>query len=79
MCVAGEAGVVGGGAGGGGGAKFHGVDLLQHSPSPCPSPADHHHQEAPRSLEPDTRHLQQGVVPLRKSHSDLETVHNTGE
>lgn len=69
--ITGETGVVGGG--GGGGAKFHGVDLLQHSPSPCPSPGDLPHQ--PRSLEPVTDTPHQGV-PLRKTHSDLESVLN---
>lgn len=68
--ITGETGVVGGG---GGGAKFHGVDLLQHSPSPCPSPGDLPHQ--PRSLEPVTDTPHQGV-PLRKTHSDLESVLN---
>ncbi|KAM9836898.1 NHS-like protein 2 [Aulostomus maculatus] len=58
--------------GGGGGGKFHGVDLLQHSTSPSPSPGDPFlHQ--PRSLEPvtDTPHQN---LPLRKIHSDLDTT-----
>ncbi|XP_055085197.1 NHS-like protein 2 [Periophthalmus magnuspinnatus] len=62
-------GETGGGGGGGGGGRFHGVDLLQHSP--CPSPAELPHQ--PRSLEPVTDTLHQGA-PLRKTHSDLEAA-----
>lgn len=65
--ITGEAG----GGGGGGGGKFHGVDLLQHSPSPCPSPGDFPYQ--PRSLEPITDTPQQSL-PLRKTHSDLEST-----
>ncbi|XP_061566027.1 NHS-like protein 2 [Cololabis saira] len=55
-----------------GGVKFHGVDLLQHSPSPSPSPGDPFPQQ-PHSLEPvtDTPHQN---LPLRKTHSDLETT-----
>ncbi|XP_029382778.1 NHS-like protein 2 [Echeneis naucrates] len=57
---------------GGGRGKFHGVDLLQHSPSPSPSPGDPFPQQ-PHSLEPvsDTPHQN---LPLRKTHSDLETT-----
>ncbi|XP_067379394.1 NHS-like protein 2 isoform X2 [Channa argus] len=56
----------------GGGGKFHGVDLLQHSPSPTPSPGDPFPHQ-PRSLEPvtDTPHQN---LPLRKTHSDLDTT-----
>ncbi|XP_034020865.1 NHS-like protein 2 [Thalassophryne amazonica] len=59
-------------AGGGGGGKFHGVDLLQHSPSPSPSLGDPFPHQ-PRSLElvTDTPHQN---LPLRKTHSDLETT-----
>ncbi|KAM9425392.1 NHS-like protein 2 [Pholidichthys leucotaenia] len=56
----------------GGGLKFHGVDLLQHSLSPSPSPGDPlPHQ--PHSLEPvtDTPHQN---LPLRKTHSNLEAT-----
>ncbi|XP_055358972.1 NHS-like protein 2 [Betta splendens] len=55
-----------------GGGKFHGVDLLQHSPSPTPSPGDPFPHQ-PRSLEPvtDTPHRN---LPLRKTHSDLDTT-----
>nr|XP_057921892.1 NHS-like protein 2 isoform X2 [Doryrhamphus excisus] len=49
--------------------KFHGVDLLQHSTSPSPSPAEHFHQ--PRSLEPVTDTPHQSLA-LRKIHSDLD-------
>ncbi|XP_026208850.1 NHS-like protein 2 isoform X2 [Anabas testudineus] len=61
-----------GGGGGGRGGKFHGVDLLQHSPSPTPSPGDLFPYQ-PRSLEPvtDTPHQN---LPLRKTHSDLDTT-----
>ncbi|KAG8005960.1 NHS-like protein 2, partial [Nibea albiflora] len=61
-----------GGGGGGGGVKFHGVDLLQHSPSPSPSPGDPFPHQ-PRSLEPvtDTSHQN---LPLRKTHSDLDAA-----
>ncbi|XP_068164068.1 NHS-like protein 2 isoform X2 [Antennarius striatus] len=57
---------------GGRGGKFHGVDLLQHSPSPSPSPGDPFHQQ-PRSLEPVTDTFHQNL-PLRKTHSDLDTT-----
>ncbi|CAK6974819.1 NHS-like protein 2 [Scomber scombrus] len=62
----------GGGGGGGGGGKFHGVDLLQHSPSPSPSPGEPFPHQ-PRSLEPitDTPHQN---LPLRKTHSDLDAT-----
>nr|XP_033465204.1 NHS-like protein 2 isoform X3 [Epinephelus lanceolatus] len=53
------------------GGKFHGVDLLQHSPSPSPSPGDPFPHQ-PRSLEPVTDTLHQNL-PLRKTHSDLDT------
>ncbi|XP_034424976.1 NHS-like protein 2 isoform X3 [Hippoglossus hippoglossus] len=58
------------GEGGGGGGKFHGVDLLQHSPSPSPGDPFPHQ---PHSLEPvtDTPHQS---LPLRKTHSDLDTT-----
>nr|XP_020479371.1 NHS-like protein 2 isoform X2 [Monopterus albus] len=58
--------------GDGGGGKFHGVDLLQHSPSPSPSPGDPFPHQ-PHSLEPvsDTPHQN---LPLRKTHSDLDTT-----
>ncbi|XP_047192169.1 NHS-like protein 2 isoform X3 [Scophthalmus maximus] len=61
-----------GGGGGGGGGKFHGVDLLQHSLSPSPSPGDPFPHQ-PHSLEPvtDTPHQN---LPLRKTHSDLDTT-----
>ncbi|XP_034532960.1 NHS-like protein 2 [Notolabrus celidotus] len=52
--------------------KFHGVDLLQHSPSPSPSPGDPFPHQ-PRSLEPVTDTFQQNL-PLRKTHSDLDTT-----
>ncbi|XP_033465204.2 NHS-like protein 2 isoform X3 [Epinephelus lanceolatus] len=54
------------------GGKFHGVDLLQHSPSPSPSPGDPFPHQ-PRSLEPVTDTLHQNL-PLRKTHSDLDTT-----
>nr|XP_046236579.1 NHS-like protein 2 isoform X4 [Scatophagus argus] len=57
---------------GGGGGKFHGVDLLQHSQSPSPSPGDPFPHQ-PRSLEPITDTLHQNL-PLRKTHSDLDTT-----
>ncbi|KAM3591240.1 uncharacterized protein V6R79_025279 [Siganus canaliculatus] len=57
---------------GGGGGKFHGVDLLQHSPSPSPSLGDPYPPQ-PRSLEPVTDTLHQNL-PLRKTHSDLDTT-----
>ncbi|XP_074555217.1 NHS-like protein 2 isoform X2 [Halichoeres trimaculatus] len=60
--------------------KFHGVDLLQHSPSPSPSPGDPFPHQ-PRSLEPVTDTFQQNL-PLRKTHSDLDTTlpaENTSE
>ncbi|CAJ1085835.1 NHS-like protein 2 isoform X1 [Xyrichtys novacula] len=56
----------------GGGGKFHGVDLLQHSQSPSPSPGDPFPHQ-PRSLEPVTDTFQQNL-PLRKTHSDLDTT-----
>ncbi|XP_051800049.1 NHS-like protein 2 isoform X2 [Acanthochromis polyacanthus] len=58
--------------GDGGGVKFHGVDLLQHSPSPSPYPGDPFPHQ-PHSLEPvtDTPHQN---LPLRKTHSDLDTT-----
>ncbi|XP_027143347.1 NHS-like protein 2 [Larimichthys crocea] len=58
--------------GGGGGVKFHGVDLLQHSPSPSPSPGDPFPHQ-PRSLEPVTDTFHQNL-PLRKTHSDLDAT-----
>ncbi|KAK1889876.1 Chromodomain Y-like protein, partial [Dissostichus eleginoides] len=54
------------------GGKFHGVDLLQHSPSPSPSPGDPYPLQ-PRSLEPVTDTFQQNL-PLRKTLSDLDTT-----
>ncbi|XP_041840512.1 NHS-like protein 2 isoform X2 [Melanotaenia boesemani] len=54
-----------------GGVKFHGVDLLQHSPSPSPSAGDPFSQQ-PHSLEPVTDTPLQNL-PLRKTHSDLDT------
>ncbi|XP_029311272.1 NHS-like protein 2 [Cottoperca gobio] len=54
------------------GGKFHGVDLLQHSPSPSPSLGDPFPQQ-PRSLEPVTDTFHQNL-PLRKTHSDLDTT-----
>ncbi|XP_023278465.1 NHS-like protein 2 [Seriola lalandi dorsalis] len=62
----------GGGGGGGGGGKFHGVDLLQHSPSPSPSPGDPFPHQ-PHSLEPVTNTPHQNL-PLRKTHSDLDAT-----
>lgn len=59
---------------GGGGGKFHGVDLLQHSPSP--SPGDPFPLQ-PRSLEPVTDTFHQNL-PLRKTHSDLDTTSPAG-
>ncbi|XP_030609495.1 NHS-like protein 2 [Archocentrus centrarchus] len=56
----------------GGGLKFHGVDLLQHSPSPSPSPGDPFPHQ-PHSLEPVTNTPHQNL-PLRKTHSDLDTT-----
>ncbi|XP_042256602.1 NHS-like protein 2 isoform X2 [Thunnus maccoyii] len=56
----------------GGGGKFHGVDLLQHSPSPSPSPGEPYPHQ-PRSLEPITNTPHQNL-PLRKTHSDLDTT-----
>ncbi|XP_030286611.1 NHS-like protein 2 isoform X1 [Sparus aurata] len=64
--------VTGEGESGGGGGKFHGVDLLQHSPSPSPSPGDPFPHQ-PRSLEPVTDTFHQNL-PLRKTHSDLDTT-----
>lgn len=59
---------------GGGGGKFHGVDLLQHSPFPsAEDPLPHQ----PRSLEPITDTFHQNL-PLRKTHSDLETTSPAG-
>ncbi|KAK7910487.1 hypothetical protein WMY93_015171 [Mugilogobius chulae] len=64
--------ITGESGGGGGGGRFHGVDLLQHSP--CPSPGDLPHlSHQPRSLEPVTDTLHQGA-PLRKTQSDLEAA-----
>ncbi|XP_070711293.1 NHS-like protein 2 [Pempheris klunzingeri] len=54
------------------GGKFHGVDLLQHSPSPSPSPGDPFPHQ-PRSLEPVTDTFHQNL-PLRKTHSDLDAT-----
>ncbi|XP_061525338.1 NHS-like protein 2 isoform X1 [Phycodurus eques] len=54
-----------------GGGKFHGVDLLQHSVSPSPSPVGHFHQ--PRSLEPVTDTPHQNIA-LRKIYSNLDTA-----
>ncbi|KAM9834546.1 NHS-like protein 2 isoform 1-T1 [Syngnathus typhle] len=59
------------GEGGGAGDKFHGVDLLQHSASPSPSPVAHFHQ--PRSLEPVTDTPQQNLT-LRKIHANLDST-----
>ncbi|XP_077355761.1 NHS-like protein 2 isoform X1 [Festucalex cinctus] len=59
------------GEGGGAGGKFHGVDLLQHSASPSPSPVEHFHQ--PRSLEPVTDTPQQNLA-LRKIRSTLDAT-----
>ncbi|KAM4565140.1 NHS-like protein 2 isoform 2-T2 [Fundulus diaphanus] len=55
-----------------GAVKFHGVDLLQHSPSPSPSPGDIYPKQ-PHSLElfTDTSHQN---IPLRKTHSELDTT-----
>lgn len=60
----------------GGGVKFHGVDLLQHSPSPSPSPGEVLPQQ-PHSLEivTDTPHQK---LRLRKTHSELDTTVTTG-
>uniref|UniRef100_A0A1A8ELL1 NHS-like 2 n=4 Tax=Nothobranchius TaxID=28779 RepID=A0A1A8ELL1_9TELE len=54
----------------GGGVKFHGVDLLQHSPSPSPGET---FSQQPHSLElaTDTSHQN---LPLRKTHSDLDSA-----
>lgn len=59
-----------------GAVKFHGVDLLQHSPSPSPSPGDSYPQQ-PHSLElfTDTPHQN---LPIRKTHSELDTTLPTG-
>ncbi|KAM8899028.1 NHS-like protein 2 isoform 2-T2 [Spinachia spinachia] len=56
--------------------KFHGVDLLQHSPSPSPSPGDPFPQQ-PRSLEAVTDAFHQSL-PLRKTHSDLDATPPAG-
>uniref|UniRef100_A0A3Q2QXJ3 NHS-like 2 n=1 Tax=Fundulus heteroclitus TaxID=8078 RepID=A0A3Q2QXJ3_FUNHE len=55
-----------------GSVKLHGVDLLQHSPSPSPSPGDIYPKQ-PHSLElfTDTSHQN---IPLRKTHSELDTT-----
>ncbi|XP_037335715.2 NHS-like protein 2 isoform X2 [Pungitius pungitius] len=58
------------------GGKFHGVDLLQHSPSPSPSPGDPFPQQ-PRSLEAATDTFHQSL-PLRKTRSDLDTTPPAG-
>nr|XP_043878258.1 NHS-like protein 2 isoform X2 [Solea senegalensis] len=58
------------GAGAAGGGKFHGVDLLQHSPSPSPGEPSPHQ---PHSLEPVTNTPHQNLV-LRKTHSDLDAT-----
>ncbi|KAM9717073.1 NHS-like protein 2 isoform 2-T4 [Menidia menidia] len=58
-----------------GGVKFHGVDLLQHSPSPSPCPG-HTFPQQPHSLEPVTDTPPQNL-PLRKTHSYLDTTDNT--
>lgn len=60
----------------GGGVKFHGVDLLQHSPSPSPSPGEVLPQQ-PHSLEivTDTPYQK---LRLRKTHSELDTTVTTG-
>ncbi|XP_072233053.1 NHS-like protein 2 isoform X1 [Leuresthes tenuis] len=59
----------------GGGVKFHGVDLLQHSTSPSPSPGDPFPQQT-HSLDPVTDTPPQNL-PLRKTHSDLDTTLTT--
>ncbi|XP_019726816.1 NHS-like protein 2 isoform X2 [Hippocampus comes] len=59
------------GEGGGAGVKFHGVDLLQHSASPSPSPVENYHQ--PRSLEPVSDTPQQNLA-LRKILSNLDST-----
>ncbi|XP_077962219.1 NHS-like protein 2 isoform X3 [Gasterosteus aculeatus] len=62
------------------GGKFHGVDLLQHSPSPSPSPspsAGDPFPQQPRSLEAATDAFHQSL-PLRKTRSDLDTTPPAG-
>ncbi|XP_037832468.1 NHS-like protein 2 isoform X2 [Kryptolebias marmoratus] len=56
----------------GGGVKFFGVNLLQHSPSPSPSPGELLPQQ-PHSLEivADIPHQN---LRLRKTHSELDTT-----
>lgn len=58
----------------GGGGKFHGVDLLQHSSFPS---AEESLPHQPRSLEPITDTFLQNL-PLRKTHSDLDTTSPSG-
>ncbi|MEQ2164797.1 hypothetical protein GOODEAATRI_010417, partial [Goodea atripinnis] len=55
-----------------GAVKFHGVDLLQHSPSLSPSPGDPYPKQ-PHSLELFTETPHQ-TLPLRKTHSELDTT-----
>ncbi|XP_061665022.1 NHS-like protein 2 isoform X2 [Syngnathoides biaculeatus] len=54
-----------------GGGKFHGADLLQHSASLSPSPAERFHQ--PRSLEPVADTPRQNLA-LRKIRSNLDAA-----
>lgn len=54
--------------------KFHGVDLLQHSLFPSAEDSLPHQ---PRSLEPITDTFHQNL-PLRKTHSDLDTTSPSG-
>lgn len=58
----------------GGAGKFHGVDLLQHSSIPSAEDSLPHQ---PRSLEPITDTFHQNL-PLRKTHSDLDTTSSLG-
>lgn len=71
FCSCSSPGEGGGRRGGGGGGKFHGVDLLQHSPSPSPSPGEPFPHQ-PHSLEPVSESAHQNL-PLRKTHSDLDS------